>query len=876
MNKTEARKILQEIEPQLREMGLRKQPDALGSLCRALASIDPKIRGEEAFELAKKNATDEEPRDWATMGRLFQDGIGVLKDEKEAVKWYTKAAEQGDAYGQSNLGACYFNGTGVAKDEKVAVKWYTKAADKGDGWSQNKLGNCYANGIGVEKDYKKALDWFRKGAEQEDGSATGNVGRCYETGTGVAKDEKEAVKWYTKAADKGDGWSQDKLGNCYANGIGVEKDYKKALEWYRKGAEQGDGSATVHVGWCYANGKGVVKDEKEAVKWYTKAAEMGDAWSQNSLGACYYNGTGVTKDYKEAVKWYTKAAESKYEAAMYQLGQIQFAGLLGKSSDDSKCFQALAELPLQSKGSWKNFWIGKGCLEMGNFAKTKEALSAAGNQHGPHGQNIELEKMRLASSQSPVFGSVVEILGDNSESCGTGVFCGEEGWVLTAAHVVAGHDHMQIRNTKMQTWLVEQVCPEDFSQDLVLLKTPAKDQRPVGLADRPPRMGENVVMLGHPLGVVHLIETTGVVEFSGSATQPMISVIPSMPGNSGSPIFNEDNELVGIATRASYFSQTKSQWVSPKSWSVALPNLKKILDAGEKPESFRPVSEIVSWSGKSRDWDAESSKGEKALALGQTYLGESFQDREPSKAAAIFVVSAEKGDAAGQNLLADMYYRGDAVPKDTEKAVHLWHKAAEGGNTDAMVRLGAEYDAGSVLEKDRCVSLSWYRKAAADGNTSAMANTGVYYLNGWGTVRDYNEGAKWIKQSAEKGNAFGQYVYGLLWENGWGVKISDGLAAQWYEAAAKNGNTDGMVKYGHCLEYGQGVKENKEEAIQWFKKALQGGNLQGGYRLAAAYSNGNGVAKDFSKAIETWKECARKGHKASIEKLSFLGVELEK
>jgi len=428
----------------------------------------------------------------------------------------------------------------------------------------------------------------------------------------------------------------------------------------------------------------------------------------------------------------------------------------------------------------------------------------------------------------------------------------------------------------MQTWPVEQVCPEDFSQDLVLLKTPAKNQGPVGLADRPPKMGETVVLLGHPLGVVHLIETTGVVEFSGSATQPMISVIPSMPGNSGSPVFNEDNELVGIATRASYFTQTKSQWVSPKSWSVALPNLKKILDAGEKPESFRPVSEIASWSGKSRHWDAESSKSEKALALGQTYLGESFQDREPSKAAAIFVVSAEKGDAAGQNLLADMYYRGDAVPKDTEKAVQLWHKAAEGGNTDAMVRLGAEYDAGSVLEKDRCVSLSWYRKAAADGNTSAMANTGVYYLNGWGTVRDYREGAKWIRQSAENGNAFGQYVYGLLWENGCGVKISDGLAAKWYEEAAKNGNTDGMVSYGHCLEYGQGVKENKDQAIQWFKKALQGGNLQGGYRLAAAYSNGNGVAKDFSKAIETWKECARKGHKASIEKLSFLGVELEK
>ena len=39
------------------------------------------------------------------------------KDKAEAVKWFSKAAEQGHAVAQYNLGECYLNGCGVAKDE---------------------------------------------------------------------------------------------------------------------------------------------------------------------------------------------------------------------------------------------------------------------------------------------------------------------------------------------------------------------------------------------------------------------------------------------------------------------------------------------------------------------------------------------------------------------------------------------------------------------------------------------------------------------------------------------------------------------------------------------------------------------------------------
>ena len=120
-------------------------------------------------------------------------------------------AEQGYAGTQYNLGVCYGNGIGVAKDEKKAVYWYTKAAEQGYAIAQNNLGRCYDNGIGVEKDEKKAVEWYTKAAEQGYAGAQNNLGVCYGTGSGVEKDEKKAVYWYMKAAEQGYAYAQIQL-----------------------------------------------------------------------------------------------------------------------------------------------------------------------------------------------------------------------------------------------------------------------------------------------------------------------------------------------------------------------------------------------------------------------------------------------------------------------------------------------------------------------------------------------------------------------------------------------------------------------------------------------------------------------------------------
>lgn len=52
------------------------------------------------------------------------------------------------------------DGSGVPQDYKQAVRWFTKAAEQGDDGAQSLLGNLYALGQGVLQDYGRAHMWF--------------------------------------------------------------------------------------------------------------------------------------------------------------------------------------------------------------------------------------------------------------------------------------------------------------------------------------------------------------------------------------------------------------------------------------------------------------------------------------------------------------------------------------------------------------------------------------------------------------------------------------------------------------------------------------------------------------------------------------------
>src|SRR6266496_5498294 len=55
-------------------------------------------------------------------------------------------AERGDADAQNLLGCCYYNGDSIDKDYAQAVNWWRKAAEQGEAAGQFNLGSSYSEG----------------------------------------------------------------------------------------------------------------------------------------------------------------------------------------------------------------------------------------------------------------------------------------------------------------------------------------------------------------------------------------------------------------------------------------------------------------------------------------------------------------------------------------------------------------------------------------------------------------------------------------------------------------------------------------------------------------------------------------------------------
>ena len=77
--------------------------------------------------------------DQCNLGVAYALGDGTAKNLGKAVKWYRKAAEQGNVDAQFNAAVSYENGNGTAKDLDKAQYWYSLAAKQGDRDAKKKL-----------------------------------------------------------------------------------------------------------------------------------------------------------------------------------------------------------------------------------------------------------------------------------------------------------------------------------------------------------------------------------------------------------------------------------------------------------------------------------------------------------------------------------------------------------------------------------------------------------------------------------------------------------------------------------------------------------------------------------------------------------------
>jgi tetratricopeptide (TPR) repeat protein len=94
----------------------------------------------------------------------FIGAVGGTPDYGAAIKWFTRAAEQGNAGAQNNLGICYESGKGVARSEESAMHFYGAAAKQGHPSALSSLGYLYLK----QRKFDLALECLHKAAEQAD------------------------------------------------------------------------------------------------------------------------------------------------------------------------------------------------------------------------------------------------------------------------------------------------------------------------------------------------------------------------------------------------------------------------------------------------------------------------------------------------------------------------------------------------------------------------------------------------------------------------------------------------------------------------------------------------------------------------------------
>jgi serine protease Do len=148
---------------------------------------------------------------------------------------------------------------------------------------------------------------------------------------------------------------------------------------------------------------------------------------------------------------------------------------------------------------------------------------------------------------------------ETQEGLGSGVLISKENHVLTAAHVVAGADRIQVKTLDDQLREAELLFSE-AGADIALLRLIEPDSNlafaVLGDSDVL-AVGQATYVIGSPYGLEHSFSIGNISAFrefdrlyDGSIIVEFIQTDAAInSGNSGGPVFNSKGEVIGIASR---------------------------------------------------------------------------------------------------------------------------------------------------------------------------------------------------------------------------------------------------------------------------------------------------------------------------------------
>lgn len=122
----------------------------------------------EAMRWFQKAAEQGDAKAQSKLGlALITGSSGMQRNPTEAATWLRKAAYQSDAIAAFFLGRLYQEGEGVVKSDEDAATWFKRAADEGHADGMYFYAKALMDGRGVVKNQSSGRDYMLKAAERK-------------------------------------------------------------------------------------------------------------------------------------------------------------------------------------------------------------------------------------------------------------------------------------------------------------------------------------------------------------------------------------------------------------------------------------------------------------------------------------------------------------------------------------------------------------------------------------------------------------------------------------------------------------------------------------------------------------------------------------
>ncbi len=150
----------------------------------------------------------------------------------------------------------------------------------------------------------------------------------------------------------------------------------------------------------------------------------------------------------------------------------------------------------------------------------------------------------------------------NNQSGGTGFNISEEGLIITNEHVIRDGDNILVQFSSGESFRGDPVVviPE---LDLAVLEVDGNELPTLTLGSSANISNEDqVLIIGNPLGISRVVKKGNIIgmgEVSGISEEVILIQGPIHKGSSGSPVFNENEEVIAVIFAVLVSEQTESE-----------------------------------------------------------------------------------------------------------------------------------------------------------------------------------------------------------------------------------------------------------------------------------------------------------------------------